>query len=375
MTRTSHTLLTLSLSLLAAWVGSRLAKDGSPSGGAASDLRIRLIHSSSGISETRGDTGRMLRRAAGRCSTAALWKWVKESSNSAGNSDLKAVIEELLDREGPRAALTAIDLCDENSHGVLGAAFLGMLAKRDPWTAMDFYSKHHSDFEPTWGRAMLQECLIASGTVSSDKMIEVLRAAKGQTEPFETPVSYAAGFDFQSVADLSLQAGAGAPVFMGSMVSQWARQSPSQATRWAAEHAAANPKDDVAGPLLSTVVKGDDTPDRTSALNSIATLPEKARLDAWAEATYAEHGRLDPNVLEAATLMGDRDIFLSKLLRSIGVNDSPDPSWLNLPTEERSTILDSVLSQWAEEQPSSVASKARERWRASLIRAWDGHRP
>jgi len=369
-----HIAIAVVSGVAAAWLGSSLSKrQASPFPTLIIEAKESPRQTIAEITQTP-DRDRALRQAASRCTTEALWDWLRQGFSSH-DTNTNAVISELLDREGTQAAVKAMALENAESPGLPGEEFLRILAERDPWTAFDLYGKYRSTFGPAWGGEALDKCLDAAGQVSADRMLEILKAADGNPKMFYPPATYAPGFDFQAVLDFSMQKGVGPTIEPSRLVGQWAARAPGQAAAWIAENSLSKPDVLQEGWLLRSVMASasrcDDPQARESAIRSLATLPDEARQKAWESAASEEKGKLDPRMLDAATTLGARDVFLSKSLRSISGNAPLDPAWRTVSESERDAIMSSTLARWEKEEPSPVAAKARERWKATVLRKWN----
>lgn len=330
------------------------------------------------------DEGTLLRQAAAKCDTAALWQWMREHSDDPGLA-IWSVAEELLDREGPDAIQHACEIEDDEKRARISEQLLAAYVGKDVWAAYEVYENLRPRFGKNWGSGAVANIFTAASSISADRLIECMSECPGPPAHSRNwfQEDFKAGFDFRKMADY-LSSVEVKPKFTPiDFLGSWAHQHPVEAVAWVSED---HPGSYASGPdgeaeisgrfdtsFLNSVIKSDaGVEERIKALRSI---PEKDRNQLWPELlsgewSAGESGVLDSKYLDAAEVMTGREDFLArKLLETRGLAEL-DASWSAVPAGERKAVIQECLRRWEKEQPTSLGKQAREQWQAWLGREW-----
>lgn len=315
-----------------------------------------------------------MRRTAAKCETAALWDWLV--SPAATDPRWRSVIiSELVDRLGWRAFDIALDRDPDRDGGMLSGSLLWELGRRDPWKAYDLWKSHRAEFaSERWGQGAVNKAIEAGALASAAKLVEVLQQMTADESESLMTVEFAEGFDFRSVLDFLAEADRQPVTVPQDLLPAWAEQSPVEAAAWLLEH----PEflkiehQEYAANRLLKVIAAWDGPEavRQEALDQLASMPGDYLNTAWRAIGESSGGKPDANTLESAGLMNRREDYLSRSLLETRTLDALDASWDQVPLEERRTALRNAEQIWAENQPTPVQARARERWKAMVSAAW-----
>ncbi|MDB6077401.1 MAG: hypothetical protein JWO82_1148 [Akkermansiaceae bacterium] len=374
--------LTAGLCLLAAWTGHGLALRGGKAPGTPAAAAGRPV-GAAGLTPTGPPAGSyqadqlIFRRTVARGETADLWRWLQSQENT-GSDFLEAVLNELIDRLGAAAVRNSLELPDSHQRWLLSDWLLETFAARDPWEALKIYQEHRNEFGGKWGEDAVAEITWAACAISADKVVEVMAGTCQGEVRHSRGLEYPPGFDFGKVLDYLNHAPAPPMAVPGNLRSAWAAAAPAEAAAWFAADPVRNYADgdlDMAErvQILDGIASSPD-PGRSRALASLATLPAADLDHAWQDLTGMGGGaiRVDPQWLDAATVMGWRDQYLTNCLFNTRRYETLDPSWGAVPVADRAGVIESVLERWVKEDPTPVGGKARERWKAGVERQWAG---
>lgn len=109
---------------------------------------------------------------------------------------------------------------------------------------------------------------------------------------------------------------------------------------------------------------------RERVLLNFRDLPQEFLDEVWSGISTGTHGKLSPEVLRSADLMGKREPYLEKVLLDTRALEKLDVAWETVPLPERRELLDKAEQRWAAEETSAVAGKARRNWREMVEREW-----
>jgi hypothetical protein len=320
-------------------------------------------------------TGRLLRQAAARCSTAALWDLVFLQGGS--NEDIDLIAHELVDREGV-AAVRKILASGDDLLGSLGGYFLAAYAEKDLEAALEIYRSQES-FTFSWEecRRVLVNAAIATSASRLIETVGVIEAHPAPPANFCGRTSYPPGFDFRMVLDY-LAAHSGRLSVPDDLTVAWASRDPAAALDWVHDHPGFN----YSHPVLEANYSPPPDLNRIQTHQAIAEAPEPIRAQAFVRlAQYSQQDRdqawkdmgsasakVDPALLAAAGSMGSDPAYLEAVINQTTYEDNPDSSWAKVSQEQREAAIATRLATWTSYDPTPKGEKARAFWLANFRR-------
>jgi len=378
------------LSALAAWLGTALGGREAAVIGQREDPAERPSRERAGHGEISKEkekdkpTAReKIREVLGRTETEVLWQQLlsKEVSWIITAAD-NALMDELIAREGMGAWKRLLDLSAGEQRTHLSDRMLDRISYKDPWLAYEMFLKERGSFQEGWGRDAGTSILMAASKISADKYIEVMDESGFKETKEIFYAAFSPGFDFGKLVrhlESSEFRAAGMP---GNLIQSWAAESPLEAAEYLRSLRKLPVIDEEVkeGELdrnhfldLPDVLKsmaGSKDGSRNEALVQLAGLPEDDLKGAWKNRAERDEGKLVPEVMDAASVMGQRDDYLVNALLTTRAEKVPDESWKQVPKNERARLLDLAEKQWAEKANAPVDVRARERWRIMMEDAW-----
>lgn len=389
MKRMSRYGLVVLLSLLSGWVGHALGTRGAGAenqidGSADKSSRERPIQGSpSDVAHKKRSSKDKIRALHARAETNALWEKLLSIDEwrmigKSGND----LLEELIDREGEAVWKRLLEIPDERNRAEICDRALDCYAARDPWLAYEMFLKERGGFHPEWGFRANARILKVALKISADKYIEVTEGSGLNRGSSIFQGEFPAGFDFGKLVrhlDGSKTEAAGVP---GNLIESWAAVSPLEVAEYFKGFTkmvqADNPDEwpqlfrksyfDVPNILKNLAASKDAS--RDVALTELGRLLASDREGTWKQCAERDKGKLIPEMLDAASVMGQRDDYLLNALFTTRGQSVPDDSWKHVPPDERTRILDLAEKKWAEQANGPVDVRARERWRAMMEKAW-----
>jgi hypothetical protein len=320
-----------------------------------------------------------LRRAIAKCDDASLWAWLAVPTDEV--EALELVIDELIDRSGWDAWRHVIEMERGNTRVSLAARFLAEFAERDPWKAYEEWKKARGSFDDSvqvdfgsyegsdWADSAFYGISKAAAATSAEKLIEVMRVMRRDTEGFhhEVEVKFAAGFDFAPVMEF-LAAGPERPFLVPKeILLEWAKRSPDRAAEWWGSHSDFRLGREEPARVYAAIAGSE------SGARSLASLdffsPEQVE-EAWWLIGMGSKGAVNANLLDTATQLGRREDYLVRVLMDSRMREGVDASWNQVPLDERMRVKDKAWARWSKANHSPVDLRAKERWTKILDKAW-----
>jgi hypothetical protein len=322
-------------------------------------------------SDLREKRRQAITRTVALCETAALWEWLQHRDDVDGELSY-VVTSELYGRLGPAAFDQALKIANPNQRAALSGSFLSCIASVDPWKAMEIYDAHRSEFDPGWGGNAMSGIVMNGCNTSADLAIAAIARNTNSADPVEFESRFPPDFDFKKLADFIQGPDGNTNARPVNLQRAWATQDPSGAAAWMLEH-----------PGDFTTFDNRLSETHTDTLSAIATSPAPGRSEALAKLTAALAPAdsatawltlgsacltFEPQLLDAATTMGQREAYLVPALLRTRINEELPASWAVVPAAERPALLDAVSAQWNAATPLEL--KALDHWRASIEQQW-----
>jgi hypothetical protein len=310
---------------------------------------------------------RLERRVIGKCDDESLWAWLLVPTDELQTLDI--VIDELIDRKGwdTMQYLMALEKSTERD-GALRRVY-GRLAEKDPWKAYELW-KEHGDSLRSCSDLAFHWMILAGGSVSAEKMIEVLEEAFKEQKAYSVAPRYPHDFDFKKLLDYLITEKS-LPTFHSSIhLEEWAKRSPADAAAWYREK----------GPLLMNSSDQVDIYRSVAETNledgemaaALQAIDERTHaVDVWSELASSGGGKLDPRLLRSARIVGEEHKYLKLALAKTRFKETLDPSWKEIPKAERMRAKAAVEEAWRKEIVGPTHDRARARWAEMVNRAWD----
>lgn len=317
----------------------------------------------------------LLRRTLSACETAALWQWLENDPEDVDGYIKFAVVQEIVDRLGWGAWQQAVGIGDPALRERLGSSILQEFARRDPWKAFSEWKKHREIFQNNQaGNGVIAACTSAAAAVSADRLIEMFQQIPLHESHEVMNVAFANDFDFRKVLDHLVTSGSQPFTVTGNLMPEWAKRSPVEAAEWLASHQdylETEYREGEAGGTLRSIAdaKMDET-SRRRALDAMAGLKPEILDQAWRQVGESSDGKVSAQILASADLAGRREDYLRLVLMETRTEEHFDPSWKQVPLNERLQVLAAAEREWAEKEPLPVDAKARVRWEKRVKAAW-----
>jgi len=324
---------------------------------------------------------RLLRQAAARCSTEALWDSVLQGLM---HDDADVVADELVDREGVAALRKILEKANDPSPppGVFISPdlFFKAYAKRDPLAALELYRSQDEDtlFGMVDCRSALVESAISTSASRVVETLEVIEAAPHRLSNLEEEIIYPPGFDFRTLLDY-LATHSGRLSLPQDLTIEWAHRDPAAALDWVHDHPEFSYEhsvfeSDYSPPADLNRIETDQAilkapvAARDQAFVRLSHYPQKDRDQVWADIGRAS-GKVDPALLNTSNSMGSAAAYLAASIDQTTWQDHPDASWAQVPHDQRETAIAARLASWTKSDPTPNGEKARTFWLANFRKA------
>lgn len=364
-------LLTLAAIAAGDALGRRRSTPASAARPAADVSRSALTNGALPTPETVPQHEQRLSRTVARCETAALWKWLVEFPPGEPSEFKGFVMNELYARLGAQAFEQSLKIDNPGTRLELSSLFLYSIAEHDPWDAIRRYDETRSSMVPGWGNEAMNSLAMGGWSDSADLTIAAITRNRECPERLGADGKFPQGFDFRKLADFLASPDANFNAVPMNLLKVWSDRDPAQSAAWLREHpqgiAAAGWDDSFEPATTLTAIANSAAATRDQALATLAQAPPETRAKWWADLSISQPV-LSPQLLDAATAMGQRDAYLVASLQNTRTGDTLPIAWAAVPPAERPGLLATVIDRWPVTTPLDLAT--RDAWLTRTRAQW-----